>query len=210
MKLYEFTGAPNPRRARIFIAEKALSIETKQVDLRSGAQFYAAYRAINPRCVVPTLVLDDGTAIGEVAAIWRYLEETTPEPSLFGKTAKDRALVTMWAHRWEIDGLLAVAEAVRNILPGLKSRALVGPHDYEQIPALADRGLARTHDFFADLEETLKQQFFAGGDTYSAADITALVAVDFAVERLKLEIPGEYQALRDWRARVASRPSASA
>jgi glutathione S-transferase len=136
MKLYQSDTSPNSRRVRIFLAEKAVSMPIVPVDLGAREQFSDAYAAINPRRMVPTLMLDDGTAIGEVPAILRYLEEAYPEPPLLGATPKARALVAMWERRVELEGFASVMEAVRNAVPGLKNRAIAGPHDYEQIPAL--------------------------------------------------------------------------
>src|SRR5258705_10276207 len=174
LKLYHSAASPNSRRVRIFLAEKGIAIPLVPVDLAKGEQRSDWYVAINPRRVVPTLVLEDGTAIGEVPAIMRYLEETFPEPALFGSTAKDRALVTMWERRMELEGFAAVMEGVRNAVPGLKGRALAGTHGYEQIPALAERSKQRVKDFHADLNSRLSKVSFVAGDTFSAADITAL------------------------------------
>src|ERR1700691_6363209 len=96
LKLYQSAGSPNSRRVRIFLAEKGLEIPFIPVDLGKGEQHSDAYRAINPRRVVPTLVLEDGTAIGEVPAICRYIEEAHPTPSLLGETAKEKAQVSTW------------------------------------------------------------------------------------------------------------------
>jgi len=126
LKLYHSAGSPNSRRVRIFLAEKGIAIPFVPVDLAKGEQHSDAYRAINPRRVVPTLVLEDGTAIGEVLAIWRYLEEAYPTPPLLGSTAKDKALVTMWERRTELDGFAAVMEGAtrRN---GSKDARLLDP-----------------------------------------------------------------------------------
>jgi glutathione S-transferase len=156
------------------------------------------------------LVLDDGTAIGEVPAICHYLEDIRPDPPLLGTTAREKAIITMWDRRMEIDGFFAVAEALRNSFPGLKGRAVVGPHDYEQIPALAERGKIRTLDFFGDLDARLAECPFVAGDSFSVADITAIVTVDFAASRVKLPIPEEHKDLRRWYDMVAKRPSMSA
>jgi glutathione S-transferase len=134
MKLYDYTMAPNPRRVRIFIAEKGLDIENIAVDLGAKAQMEDAYRAKNPELLVPALELDDGTIIGESMAICRYLEEVHPEPPLLGRTAIEKATVEMWQRRMEMNGLAAVAEAFRNTVPGFAGRAIAGPHDYDQIP----------------------------------------------------------------------------
>ncbi len=139
LKLYQSSGSPNSRRVRIFLAEKSLEIPLIPVDLGKGEQHSDAYRAINPRRVIPTLVLKDGIAIGEVPAILRYLEEIYPERPLHGETAKERALTTMWERRVEQEGFASVMEAIRNTAAGLKGRAIAGPHDYDQIPALVER-----------------------------------------------------------------------
>lgn len=120
MKLYHAAGSPNSKRVRIFVAEKGLEIDLVTVDLAAKEQFSQAYRAINPRMVVPTLVLDDGTAIGEVPAIMRYLEEAYPEAPLLGRTPKEKAIVVMWERRTELEGFVPVMEGVRNAAAGLK------------------------------------------------------------------------------------------
>jgi glutathione S-transferase len=162
MTLYHSPDSPNSRRVRIFLAEKGLSIPFAPIDLAKGEQHSEAYRAINPRRVVPTLVLEDGTAIGEVLAIWRYLEETYPERPLLGASPKDKAIVTMWERRAELDGFAAVIEGVRNAAPGLKGRAISGPHDYEQIPALVERSKLQVANFYSDFDSRLVEVPFVG------------------------------------------------
>ncbi len=210
MKFYDCTSAPSPRRVRIFMAEKGIEIPTVQIDLVAGEQFSEAYKVINSRCAVPALMLDDGAVISEVLAICRYLEEINPDPPLMGTTAKDKALVTMWERRMEIDGLMAAAEAVRNLFPGLRARAVVGPHNYEQIPALVDRGKARLLDFYADLDSWLGQAPYVAGEGFSIADITAVVTIDFAASRLKIQIPETFASLQRWHREISSRPSLAA
>jgi glutathione S-transferase len=209
-KLYEATSSPNSRRVRVFLAEKGISIPRVPVDLGAKEQFSEAYVRINPRRVVPTLVLEDGTAIGEVPAILRYLEETHPEPPLLGVSAKDKALVTMWERRMELEGFAVVMETVRNAVAGLKGRAIAGPHDYEQIPAIVERGRRRLADFYADFEARLADAPFVAGDRFSVADITAVVAIDFSTKALSLSIPEGHEASRRWYALVAGRPSMAA
>ena len=209
MKFYDCTTAPSPRRVRIFLAEKGITVPTVQVDLRNNEQLTPAFRAINPDCTVPVLVLDDGTAINDAVAICAYFEETTPEPPLFGSTPQERA-VTIAANRAiERDGFYAVMEAFRNATPGLKGRALPGPQDYEQIPALAERGRARIAHFYRVMDERLAAQEFVAGARYSIADISCLVMVDFA-QWVKLKIPEDCAQLRRWHAAVLARPSAKA
>jgi glutathione S-transferase len=210
LKLYHSPASPNSRRVRIFLAEKGLKVPLVAVDLGKGEQHSQAYRAINARRVVPTLVLKDGTAIGEVPAIMRYLDEVFPEKPLLGATPKDKGLIAMWERRAELEGFAAVMEAVRNAAPGLKGRAIAGPHDYDQIPALVERGKLRVKDFYADLDARLAEVRFVAGERFSAADITALVTVDFATKALGLSIPEEHRAMRRWYSEVAARPSAAA
>jgi glutathione S-transferase len=210
LKIYESSGSPNSRRVRIFIAEKGICISRVPVDLGAKEQFSEAYAKINPRRVVPTLVLEDGTAIGEVPAILRYLEEAYPNTPLLGTSPTDKALVTMWERRMELEGFAAVMETVRNKVPGLKGRAIAGTHDYEQIPGLVERGRQRIADFYADLEIRLGDAPFVAGDRFSAADITGVVTVDFATKALDLAIPDANSATRRWYDKVAARSSFAA
>lgn len=210
LRLYHAPSSPNSRRVRIFLAEKGMSVPLVAVDLAKGEQHAEAYRAINPRRVVPTLVLEDGTAVGEVLAIWRYLEEIAPNPPLLGGSPKDKALVTMWERRAELEGFAAVMEGVRNAMPGLKGRAIAGAHDYEQIPALIERSKLRVANFYVDFDARLAETPFLAGDRFSAADITALVTVDFAARALNMHIPTECAALKRWHDTVAARESMTA
>jgi glutathione S-transferase len=210
MKLYQSNASPNSRRVRIYLAEKGISMPIVPVDLAAKEQFSDAYAAINPRRVVPTLVLDDGTAIGEVPAIVHYLEEIHPEPPLLGSTPRTKALVTMWERRVELEGFASVMEAVRNAVPGLKSRAIAGPHDYEQIPALVERSKQRVSNFYADLNVRLADVPFVAGDEFSVADMTAVVTVDFATKAAGLPIAGEQATLQRWYDVVSARPSMAA
>ena len=209
LKLYHSVTSPNSRRVRIFLAEKGLTLPLVPVDLAKGEQHSDAYRAVNPRRVVPTLVLKDGTAIGEVLAIWRYLEEVYPTPPLLGSTPKDKALVTMWERRAEFEGFAAVMEGVRNASERLKGRAIAGPYDYDQVPALVERSRLRVKNFYADLDARLAARPFVAGDHFSAADITGLVTVDFAAKAMSFPVHDERKALRRWVEKVSSRPSAA-
>jgi len=209
VKLYDCRTAPSPRRVRIFLAEKGLILPTVQVDLRHGEQLTPAFQALNPWCTVPVLELDDGTAISEAIAVCHYLEAVQPEPALMGQTPAGKASILMWEHRCEVDGFLAVQEAFRNITPGLRGRALTGAEDVAQIPALAERGRLRVQRFFQLLEQRLAESPWVGGPAYSVADITALVAVDFA-GWLKLELPPACVHARAWHADASRRPSALA
>ena len=210
LKLYHAPSSPNSRRVRIYLAEKGLELTLVPVDLAAKEQFSDAYKAINPRSVVPALVLPDGTTIGEVPAIWRYLEETFPDPPLLGIDPTDKALVTMWERRAELEGFAPVMEGVRNAAAGLKGRAIAGPHGYEQIPALVDRSRLRVTDFYADLDRRLAEVPFVAGGRFSAADITALVTIDFATNAMKAPVDDGRGAVWRWYREVSGRASAKA
>jgi len=209
MKFYDCSTAPSPRRVRIFLAEKGVSVPTVQVNLRGGEQFTPQFRAINPDVTVPVLELDDGTRIGDALGICVYFESLHPRPPLMGEDAKEKAVVTEWQRVAERNGFYAVMEAFRNSTPAFKVRALPGPHDYAQIPALAERGRLRIMHFFGLMEERLAKDEFVAGARYSIADITTLVTVDFAAW-IKLSIPEECRNLARWHAQVSARPSAKA
>ena len=209
LKLYHAANSPNSRRVRIFLAEKGLKPTLIPVDLGEGEQHSDAYRAINPRRVVPALVLEDGTTIGEVPAIMRYLDEAFPEGPMLGASPKDKGLIVMWERFAELEGFAPVMEGVRNKVERLKGRAIAGPHDYEQIPALVDRSVLRVRNFLADLNERLEEVSFVAGEQFSAADITALVTIDFA-KALDISIPQERRALMRWKDEVSARPSINA
>jgi glutathione S-transferase len=209
MKFYDCATAPSPRRVRIFLAEKNITVPTVQVDLRKNQQLTPAFRAINPDATVPSLELDDGTRINDAVGICVYFEALHPQPALMGETAEEKALVASWQRQVERDGFYAVMEAFRNSTPGLKGRALPGPHDYEQIPALAERGRLRVQHFHERMDARLAQSEFIAGPRYSIADITALIAIDFA-GRARMPIPEGCAHVRRWHAQVSARPSAKA
>lgn len=209
MKFYDCRTAPSPRRVRIFLAEKGVEIETVQVDLGQGEQLSEAYREVNPDCVVPALQLDDGSHISEVLAICQYIEEMYPEPALMGGTAEERARVSMWNAKVEQQGLWAMADAFRNSAKGLQNRAVTGPEAYPQIPELAERGRSRVLQFFKRLDAQLASSRFVAGDSYSIADITATVLVDFA-RWIKIQVPEDATNIARWYAEVSKRPSTAA
>lgn len=206
--LYDCSTAPSPRRARILLAEKGVAHETVQVDLKNAEQLSDAYRKINPLCTVPALRIEDGAVLTDNAAITAYLEARYPEPPLLGTTPNEKAEIASWNWRVEFEGLMAVAEALRNSAPAMANRALPGPMNYQQIPELAQRGLSRLQQFFVTLNDRLAGRDFIASETFSVADITAVVALDFArVVKVK---PGEqHPHLQRWRVAMARRPSMS-
>jgi glutathione S-transferase len=207
MKFYDCKTAPSPRRVRIFLAEKGVEMETVQVDLGSRKQLSDAFQKINPDCVVPVLVLDDGSCLSEVLAICHYLEAKFPQPALMGTTDEERARALMWNGKVEQQGLLPMADALRNRAKGLKDRAVTGPMAYPQIPELAERGHRRVEQFFHRLDGQLADNEFIAGDFFSIADISAMVTVDFAAW-IKLALPEDAHNARRWYETVSSRPSA--
>jgi glutathione S-transferase len=205
---YDYPMAPSPRRARIVLAEKNIAHDVVVVDLLAEEQLGEAYRAINPNCTVPALKLEDGTVLTENAGILAWADAAYPNPPLLGTTPAERGEVASWNARAEFEGLLAIAETLRNRSPKMAGRALTGPDNYEQIPQLAERGAARLKRFWDVLEQQLDGRDYLAGEHFSAADITALVALDFS--RAVKGQPGEdHQAIWRWRSRLDERRSIS-
>jgi glutathione S-transferase len=203
MKLYDGGRAPNPRRVRVFLAEKGISLPIEPVDLGALEQKSAAYTAINPLQRLPALLLDDGTVITESIAICRYFEELNPDPPLFGRGALEAARIEMWNRRLELNFLSAVANVFRHTHPAMEKM------EVPQVPAWAEANKPRIADFIALLDRELKDRQFVAGDHYTVADITGLVAVDF-MKPAKLTVPDELTNLRRWYAEISARPSAKA
>lgn len=204
--LYDATLAPSPRRARIVLAEKNIPHQTVQVNLRAGEHMQEAFCAINPQCTVPALRLDSGEVLTDNAGIAAWAEASVPEPPLLGRTPIEKAEIASWQSRIEFEGLYAIAEALRNGNPAMASRALPGPINYEQIPALAERGQARVRHFFDTLNRRLADRDFIAGNGFSIADITAIVCVDFA-RVIKQQPDDQHVHLRRWHAVLSQRPS---
>ena len=202
MKLYTFDPAPNPARLKMFIDYKGLTIDTQQLDMAKAEQLDAQYRSIVPEATLPALVLEDGSRLTEVIAIAHYLESLHPERPLLGTSPAQRALILNWNHRIFNSLFMACAEAFRNSHPAYGSRALPGPNNYEQIPALAERGRSRLADGMVGMNEELTGRDFVAGDSFSFADIDLLAVLAFAKWAAKTE-PGEHlTALLAWRERA--------
>jgi glutathione S-transferase len=203
MKLYDGGRAPNPRRVRVFLAEKGIEVPLEQVDLGALGQKSAGFTEINPIQRVPVLVLDDGTIIAESIAICRYFEELRPEPPLFGRGAKEIASIEMWNRRLELHLLFPISHVFRNSHPAMKEL------EVPQVPAWAEANKPRIAAFLRMLDRELKDRPFAAGDRYTVADITGLIAVDF-MKPAKLALPDDCANVRRWHADVSARPSARA
>ena len=203
MKLYDSRLAPNPRRTRIFLAEKGITLPTEQVDIMAKQQMTPEYTAINPLQRMPSLVLDDGTIITESIAICRYFEMLQPDPPLFGVGPKGIALVEMWNRRCEINFFANVAAVFRHLHPAMKEL------EVPQIPAFAEANKPRVTWFLELLDGELAKREFIAGDRYSVADITALCAVDF-MKPARLTMPDGAGNVKRWHAAVSARPSARA
>lgn len=208
MIFYDCSTAPNPRRARMFIAEKGLNIDTRYISMRDGEQLSADFREINPRATIPVLITDEGTTLTENVAIALYLEERHPEPPLIGRTPDEKANVFNWNTVVEQHGLMPIGEAFRNSSPYMKGRAITGPVNIEQIPELAERGRLRVGWFFDMLEKRLSQSRFLASDQFSLADISAFVFVDFS-RVIKMRIPEDNTATKAWFDAIKARPSAA-
>jgi len=210
MKLYDFPLSPSPRRARMFAAEKWITLDLVTVNIREKEQFTESFRAISPNCTVPVLELDDGTAICDSFAIWRYLEEIKPAPPLMGTTPLEKAMVELWLRRIEFEGYQAVVEVLRNGAERFRNRAVPSAEAFAQIPALAERGKRRLALFFEMLEERLQESAFIAGPDFTAADIHALITIDFAERAVEIAPPDGLAALKAWREKVSARDSAKA
>jgi glutathione S-transferase len=203
VKLYDSGRAPNPRRVRIFLAEKGIAVPSEQVDIMAREHKSADFTALNPLQRVPVLALDDGTVIAESMAICRYFERLRPEPPLFGRGPKEEALVEMWNRRMELNLLAAVSSVFRHSHPAMKEL------ETPQLPEWAEANKPRVGEFLEILEGQLKDQLYVVGDHYSVADITGLVAIDF-MKPAGLAVPEECVNVRRWHGQISARPSAKA
>jgi glutathione S-transferase len=203
MKLYDSGRAPNPRRTRIFLAEKGISVPSEQVDMMAKQHKTPEYAAINPLQRMPALVLDDGTIITESIAICRYFEALQPEPPLFGVGAEDIARVEMWNRRCELNLMLPVAQVFRHTHPAMKEL------EVPQVPEWGEANRPRVAEFLEILDKQLQANPFVAGERFSVADISAMVAVDF-MKPSKLAVPENLGNVRRWHTDVSARPSAKA
>ena len=203
MKILQTRTAPNPRRVRIFLAEKAIEVPFEEVDLMKGELKTPEFTELNWFQRVPVLVLDEGTAIAETVAICRYFEETKPEPALFGSGALGRATVEMWNRRVELGLFLSVAQAFRHLHPAMAHL------EVPQVAAWGEANKPKALDILGHLDRELAGRRFIAGEAFSIADITTLVAIDF-MKPARIQRPPELENLNRWYQEVSSRPSAKA
>jgi glutathione S-transferase len=201
MKLYDGGRAPNPRRVRIYLAEKGVAVPTEQIDLGSMQHKSAAYAAINPLMRVPALVLDDGTVITESIAICRYFESLHPAPPMFGAGGLEQTMVEMWTRRVEQNLFFPITQVFRHLHPAMK------PMEVPQVAEWGEANKTRVADFLPILDRALLGRRFLASTHYSVADITALVAVDF-MKPAKLAVAPQHGNVLRWHADVSARPSA--
>jgi glutathione S-transferase len=206
MRLYDNTAAPNPRRVRIFLAEKGITVPTVQVDMRRGEHKAADFLAKNPSGKLPVLELDDGTCIAESVAICRYFEATHPTPALFGTTPVEIGRIDMMNRQLEFEMLAPIGAAWVNgpIV------AQMAPGRFKQNLQAKEAGEAAARAFYRRLDRMLGQQRYMADDAFSVADITALCVIDFAGALVDLKPDAELTNLWRWHAAVSTRPSAAA
>lgn len=202
MKIYDFTQAPNPRRVRVFLAEKGIQVPFEQVNLATGEHRQPAFLAKNPMGTLPVLELDDGAYLAESVAICRYFEAKKPEPALMGVDAKDRAFVEMWNRRMELELLSPIAQSFRNTSEFFKGRITQVPEWGKVCKEAAIKRLEW-------LDKELANRPFIAGERYTIADITALIAIDFG-RVTDIRVQPEQKNLARWHQAVSSRPSAKA
>ena len=207
MKLYDFELAPNAQRVRVFLAEKGLEVPTEQLNVRDDDQFVEPFTSMNPFHCVPFLELDDGKVIAESMSICRYLEELHPEPPLFGRTAKERAVIDMWLRRFELDAFIPMLHAVRNHVPMFAGRVVPGTRtDLPQLPVMVTRGKEMMEVFLARVEPHMAQNEFIAGPDFTIADITGYFTVRMT-NALEMDITTSYPAVTAWFAKVSQRPA---
>ena len=203
MKLYDGGRAPNPRRVRVFLSEKGIDVPLVPIDMGAMGHKSDEVTARNPLQRLPILELDDGTILTESVAICRYFEELQPEPALFGTGAVGRAMVEMWQRRVELHFLGTVAAAFRHIHPAMKT------WEVPQIPEWGEANKPKAVEFMRMLDRELADREFIAGDTYSIADITGMIGVDF-MKPARIAFPEELENLARWYKSVSARPSANA
>lgn len=198
MHLYTQSTSPNGQRVATFMNEKGVEIPTTEIDLRGGENLSESYRAKNPFGRVPVLELDDGSYLSESQAICRYLEGKNPDPNLFGVSTEEQAIIEMWSRRVELNVMMPVAQAFRNITGFFKDRETIVP-EWGEVSAEVARGSV------ALINEHLATSIYLAGDRYSIADMTFAVTLGFA-KNVGQDLLGAEHIAR-WYALVTARPA---
>ena len=199
MKLYN-APAPNPRKVRIFLAEKGIEIPRVDLDLQAGEGRTPEFLAKNSLGHTPVLELDDGTILTESVAICRYLEELHPDPPLFGSTPLERAQVAMWNRRIEIELMNTLGNIAQNTFEFFATRRIQVPAFAEAEREMAVRKLEWLDAEFADGRP------FATGDRFTMADITGMCAA-MLVGFVEVAVSPELKHVNGWFDRLRARPS---
>jgi glutathione S-transferase len=210
VKLYDFGPAANSKRVRMFLVEKGIEVPTVELNVRDDDQFKEPFTSMNPFHCVPFLELDDGTVIAESISVCRYLEELNPEPSLFGRTPEERAIIDMWNRRVELDGFMPALHATRNDIPLFAGRVVPGTRtDLPQLPAMVERGKEMLDIFLGRLEPHMAENKFIAGPNVSIADITGFFVINMA-NRFEMGVETRYPNIHRWHEAFSARPSAAA
>jgi len=203
MKLYSHSLAPNPRRVRIFAAEKGINLTLEDVDILAGQSRTPGFLAKNSSGAVPVLELEDGSHLSESVAICRYLEGLHPEPNLLGRDLREQADIERWNRRMELELFAAIGRTVQNTSPIFQGR-------FKQFPEYGEAQRAVVYQRLERMDRELNGHQFVAGDRFTIADITALVAIDIGGRLADIKIAPELAHLTRWHNAVSKRPSANA
>ncbi len=203
MKLYSHSLAPNPRRVRIFAAEKGISLTLEEVDILAGQSRTPEFLAKNSSGAVPVLELDDGSHLSESVAICRYLEGLHPEPNLLGRDLREQADIERWNRRMELELFAAIGRTVQNTSSIFQGR-------FKQFPEYGEAQRSVVYQRLERMDRELNGHQFVAGDRFTIADITALVAIDIGGRLGDIKIAPELAHLTRWHNAVSKRPSANA
>ena len=205
MKLYQFDMAPASKRVYFFLKETGIEVPMVQLNVRDGDQFEEPFNSLNPFNCIPFLELEDGATISESVAICRFLEETNnTSKKLFGKTAKERAIIEMWNRRLEIDGYIPLINGIRNKFERYEGKVLPGTrNDLPQVPAIAKRGIESCQILFERLNGHLNTTSYVAGEALSIADITGYEVVQLAIA-IEMNFD-EFEEVKAWHQKLDRR-----
>jgi len=203
LKLYSHPLAPNPRRVRIFAAEKGIQLAMEDVDILAGQSRTPEFLAKNSSGAVPVLELDDGSYLSESVAICRYLEGLQPEPNLMGRDLREQAEIERWNRRMELELFNPIARTAQNTNPIFQRR-------FKQFPEYGEAQRAVAYQRLERMDQELDGHEFVAANRFTIADITAVVAIDIGGFLASIQIPSKFAHLTRWHATVSKRASAKA